>query len=78
MNLSEDFLHDPGLLPAIERELTTTGIDPSHLILEVTEQIALADPEGARALVKSLCRAAQRRARTASRSMEPATLRTCT
>jgi PAS domain S-box-containing protein len=54
VNLSSEALHDVSLLPTIERELATTGIDPRRLILEVTEQIAIADPEGARSLAKHL------------------------
>jgi PAS domain S-box-containing protein len=54
VNLSSESLHDAGLLPTIERELATTGIDPGRLVLEVTEQIAIADPEGARSLAKHL------------------------
>jgi PAS domain S-box-containing protein len=54
VNLSSEALHDAALMPTIERELATTGIDPGRLVLEVTEQIALADPEGARSLAKHL------------------------
>ena len=54
VNLSSESLHDAGLMPAIERELATTCIDPGRLVLEVTEQIAIADPEGARSLAKHL------------------------
>jgi PAS domain S-box-containing protein len=54
VNLSREALHDVALLPTIEREVATTGIDPGRLVLEVTEQIAIEDPEGARALAKNL------------------------
>jgi PAS domain S-box-containing protein len=54
VNLSSEALHDVALLPTIERELATTGIDPGKLVLEVTEQIAIGDPEGARSLAKHL------------------------
>ena len=54
VNLSSEALHDVSLLPTIERELAATGIDPRRLVLEVTEQIAIADPEGARSLAKNL------------------------
>ncbi|HKP91625.1 MAG TPA: EAL domain-containing protein, partial [Thermoleophilaceae bacterium] len=54
VNLSSESLHDAGLLPTIERELASTGIDPARVVLEVTEQIAIADPEGARSLAKNL------------------------
>ncbi|MEA2309313.1 MAG: hypothetical protein QOI65_1599 [Thermoleophilaceae bacterium] len=54
VNLSSEALHDLSLLPSIEGELASTGIDPRRLVLEVTEQIAIADPEGARSLAKHL------------------------
>jgi PAS domain S-box-containing protein len=54
VNLSSESLHDAGLLPSIERELASTGIDPGKLLLEITEQIAIADPDGARSLAKHL------------------------
>ena len=52
MNLSNEALHDVSLMPTVERELATTRIDPGRLVLEVTEDIAIADPEGARSLAK--------------------------
>jgi PAS domain S-box-containing protein len=54
VNLSSEALHDVALLPTIERELAGTAIDPGKLVLEVTEEIAIADPEGARSLAKHL------------------------
>lgn len=54
VNLSVESLHDVALLPTIDRELVTTGIDPRKLVLEVTEQIAIGDPEGARSFAKHL------------------------
>ena len=52
VNLSNEALHDVSLMPTVERELATTRIDPGRLVLEVTEDIAIADPEGARSLAK--------------------------
>jgi PAS domain S-box-containing protein len=54
VNLSAESLHDPGLIPTIERELASTGIEPDRLVLEVTERVATADPEGASTLAKRL------------------------
>ncbi|MEA2397428.1 MAG: hypothetical protein QOK25_984 [Thermoleophilaceae bacterium] len=54
VNLSSESLHDSSLVPIIERELATTGIDPDRLVLEITEQVAIADQEGARSLAKHL------------------------
>jgi PAS domain S-box-containing protein len=54
VNLSAESLEDPALLPAIERELATTGIDPARLILEVPERVAIEDSEGASRLAKRL------------------------
>src|SRR5207247_11196215 len=52
LNLSGGAFHDVSVLPTVERELATTRIDPGRLVLEVTEDIAIADPEGARSLAK--------------------------
>jgi PAS domain S-box-containing protein len=54
VNLSSDAIHDVALFPTIERELASTAIDPGKLVLEVTEEVAIADPEGARSLAKHL------------------------
>jgi EAL domain-containing protein (putative c-di-GMP-specific phosphodiesterase class I) len=54
VNLSSDAIHDVALFPTIERELESTSIDPGKLVLEVTEEVAIADPEGARSLAKHL------------------------
>jgi EAL domain-containing protein (putative c-di-GMP-specific phosphodiesterase class I) len=54
VNLSAESLDDPVLLPTIERELASTGIDPSRLILEVPERVAIDDAEGASRLAKRL------------------------
>jgi EAL domain-containing protein (putative c-di-GMP-specific phosphodiesterase class I) len=54
VNLSGEPVHDPALVAAIERDVATTGIDPSRLVLEVSERSALADPDGARSLAREL------------------------
>ena len=54
VNLSAESLNDPALVPTIDRELASTGIDPSRLILEVPEKVAIADSEGASRLAKRL------------------------
>jgi PAS domain S-box-containing protein len=54
VNLSAESMEDPALMPTIERELASTGIDPSRLILEVPERVAIADPDGASRLAKRL------------------------
>ena len=54
VNLSAESIDDPALLPTIERELASTGIDPSRLILEVPERVAIDDSEGASRLAKRL------------------------
>jgi PAS domain S-box-containing protein len=54
VNLSAESLDDPVLLPTIERELASTGIDPARLILEVPERVAIEDSEGASRMAKRL------------------------
>lgn len=43
VNLSAHQFRDPDLIPMIERELASSGLDPERLILEVTESVALLD-----------------------------------
>jgi PAS domain S-box-containing protein len=52
VNLSAESIDDPALLPTIESELASTGIDPARLILEVPERVAIEDAEGASRLAK--------------------------
>ena len=54
VNLSPESLHDSALLSTIDRELASTGIDPSRLILEVPERVAIDDADGASRLAKRL------------------------
>jgi PAS domain S-box-containing protein len=54
VNLSGESLDDPLLMPTIERELASTGIDPARLILEIPERVAIEDPDRASRLAKRL------------------------
>jgi len=54
VNLSAEALHDASLLASLEHELARTGIEPNRLILEVPEQVAITDPDGARSLAKQV------------------------
>jgi EAL domain-containing protein (putative c-di-GMP-specific phosphodiesterase class I) len=47
VNLSARQLSDPGLVTMVEDALRLRGIDPSHLLLEITETALMADPGGA-------------------------------
>ncbi|HEX8065517.1 MAG TPA: EAL domain-containing protein [Thermoleophilaceae bacterium] len=54
VNLGEQSLHDASLLAAIDAELARTGIEPSRLVLAVTERAAIGDPDGTRTLARQL------------------------
>lgn len=54
VNLSAKAFADPELLPMIQRELAGTGVDPSSLVLEVTETAAIASLDEARQFVETL------------------------
>lgn len=56
VNLSGMSIDDPELPKLVEAELEATGIDPSRLIFEVTETMAIANLEKARELAESLTR----------------------
>jgi diguanylate cyclase (GGDEF)-like protein len=43
VNLSGRAFADPGLLPLIQHELAAHGVNPAHLVLEVTETAAIAN-----------------------------------
>lgn len=45
VNLSTSVLTDPGLLPALDQVLAETHLDPTRLVLEITETTLMADPE---------------------------------
>src|SRR5580704_12636653 len=49
INLSALSVTDPGMLALIERRLLRHGIDPSRLVIEVTETAAISDMDSARA-----------------------------
>ena len=56
VNLSGKSIDDPELPALVETELERTGIDPSQLIFEVTETMAIANLSKARELAESLAR----------------------
>jgi diguanylate cyclase (GGDEF)-like protein len=43
VNLSARQLVDPGLVPAVEAALDTTGVDPASVSLEITESVLMGD-----------------------------------
>ncbi len=45
INLSARQLDDPSLVSDVQAALTRTGLDPSQLVLEITESLLLADPD---------------------------------
>lgn len=54
VNISGKSLSDSELLPMIQQELTTTGVNPASLILEITETAAIADFSQARKFINTL------------------------
>jgi EAL domain-containing protein (putative c-di-GMP-specific phosphodiesterase class I) len=54
VNVSPESLADRDLLEVLDQELAATPIDPSNLVVEVTESTAAANPEGASALAKGV------------------------
>ncbi len=56
INLSGKSMEDPELPQLVEAELEATGIDPSLLIFEVTETMAIANLDKARELAEGLTR----------------------
>jgi EAL domain-containing protein (putative c-di-GMP-specific phosphodiesterase class I) len=54
VNLSARQLADPGLLDTVDRALTTAGLDPSLLVLEITESVLMEDSERAVAVLQAL------------------------
>jgi len=56
INLSGKSMEDPELPRLVEAELEATGIDPSLLIFEVTETMAIANLDKARELAEGLTR----------------------
>lgn len=53
VNLSGQSLHDEGLKQFLSEELATSGADPHHLILEVTETAAVTDFSTARGVLQT-------------------------
>ncbi len=54
VNLSTSSLGHPDLLPTVDRALADTGLDPSRLVLEITETMLMSDPEGALRVTRSI------------------------
>ncbi|MGP9510955.1 EAL domain-containing protein, partial [Halomonas sp. AOP43-D1-39] len=54
VNLSGQSLHDEGLKQYLADELATSGADPHHLILEVTETAAVTDFSTARGVLQAV------------------------
>jgi diguanylate cyclase (GGDEF)-like protein len=54
VNVSGTAFSDPELLRVIRDEIAQQGIDPSRLIIEITETTAIADIEGARQFITEL------------------------
>jgi diguanylate cyclase (GGDEF)-like protein/PAS domain S-box-containing protein len=54
INLSAFAFEDPELLPLLQSVLQRTGVDPSHLLFEITETAALAEFGAARKLIQSV------------------------
>jgi diguanylate cyclase (GGDEF)-like protein/PAS domain S-box-containing protein len=54
VNLSGQTLHDEGLKQYLMEELSATGADPCHLIIEITETAAVIDFPSARVVLEAL------------------------
>jgi diguanylate cyclase (GGDEF)-like protein len=54
INLSGGTFNDPGLFPFLEALFREVGLDPCHVILEITETAAVADMTAARRTVETL------------------------
>lgn len=54
VNVSAAFLHDPGVREFLEDLFGDSGADPSRLVVEITEQTAMRDPERVREVLTSL------------------------
>jgi diguanylate cyclase (GGDEF)-like protein len=57
VNISARNLAQPGFAEGVLRALSTAGVPPSRLVLEITETALLADPETARGMLAVLDRA---------------------
>jgi EAL domain-containing protein (putative c-di-GMP-specific phosphodiesterase class I) len=56
VNFSARQFHDPDLVPAIERELKSSGFAPDRLIIEVTESATLSDVAETLGVIERLTR----------------------
>jgi diguanylate cyclase (GGDEF)-like protein/PAS domain S-box-containing protein len=56
VNLSARQFHDPDLVSMIEGALTTSGLEPKRLLLEITEGVALVDVVGTTSVIEHLDR----------------------
>lgn len=54
VNLSARSLGDPELLRTVEAELVSSGVNPAHLVFEITETAAIANMERARRFITHL------------------------
>jgi diguanylate cyclase (GGDEF)-like protein/PAS domain S-box-containing protein len=54
VNASMRQIHDPGFVDEVTAALTATGLDAAALVIEVTESMAMADPETAIAVLEEL------------------------
>lgn len=54
VNLSGKQLQDPGLVEEVAQVLTTTGLSPESLVLEITESVLMRSPEAASRLLHRL------------------------
>ena len=56
VNFSASQFHDPGLVPMIKDALDSSGLTPAHLVIEITECVALEDIAETLAVLKQLDR----------------------
>ena len=56
VNLSGRQLQDPGLLASVEETLRATGLDPTNLVLEITETVMMQDTDTSIARLEELTR----------------------
>ena len=54
VNMSARQLREPDFVGTISRVLADSGLEPRHLELEITESVAMHDPDAMRRLLKSL------------------------
>ena len=52
INLSALSVTDPAMLAHIEQRLARHGVDPSRLVIEITETAAISDMDRARSLLR--------------------------